>query len=126
MPKKSCIKTDQAPNPVGAYSQGIIYGDLIFTAQIGLDPKTEKFPGDDIRSQTQQTLENISAILAAGGATMGGVLKVTVFLQDLDDFDAMNEVYARFFPGDPPARATVEAPRLPLGARVEIECIAGR
>ncbi len=126
MPSKMQIHTDRAPKPVGPYSQGIIYGELVFSAQIGLDPATDKIVGPDIESQTRQTLQNIAAILEAGGTSLAGALKVTVFLADLDDFDSMNRVYAGFFPTDPPARATIEAKRLPLDVLIEIECIAGR
>lgn len=126
MPSKIQIHTDGAPKPVGPYSQGIVYGDQVFTAQIGLDPATDKIVGPDIESQTRQTLQNIAAILEAGGTSLASALRVTVFLADLDDFDRMNQVYAGFFQTDPPARATIEANRLPLGVLVEIECIAGR
>lgn len=120
------IETNRAPKPVGPYSQGIVYGDLIFTAQIGLDPATDKLAGDDIESQTRQTLENIAAILEAAGTSLDSVVKVTMYLRNIEDFAAVNKTYAEFFPVDPPARATLQAAGLPLDALIEIECVAGR
>ena len=120
------IETNRAPKPVGPYSQGIVNGDLIFTAQIGLDPATDKLAGDDIESQTRQTLENIAAILEAAGTSLDSVVKVTMYLRNIGDFAAVNKTYAEFFPVDPPARATLQAAGLPLDALIEIECVAGR
>lgn len=122
---KQVIATDNAPAAIGPYSQAIRVGDLIFTAgQGGLVPGTKEFAGSDIASQTRQTMQNIKAILEAAGSCMDHVLKSTVFLQDIKEFAQMNEVYAEFFAKDPPARSTVQAAALPLGARVEIEVVA--
>jgi 2-iminobutanoate/2-iminopropanoate deaminase len=100
-------------------------GDLIYTAgQAGLVPGTKEFAGPDIESQTRRTLENIKAILKAGGSCMKHVLKTTVFMMDLGEFTRMNAVYAEFFPELPPARSTVQVAAIPLGARVEIEAVA--
>ncbi len=122
------IYTDQAPNPVGPYSQAIAAsGQLVFVAgQIPLNPATgELVGGDDVTKQTEQVMANLSAILAAAGASFAQVVKTTVFLQDLQDFAAMNEVYARYFNADTaPARATVQVARLPKDVKVEIDCIA--
>ncbi|MDX2273645.1 MAG: RidA family protein [Cyanobacteriota bacterium] len=121
------IVTPQAPAPVGPYSQGIAaQGPFIFTAgQIALDPQTGQMAGSDITSQTIQVLENLKAVLAAGGTSLDHVVKTTVYLANMGDFAAMNQVYARYFAGDPaPARSCVEVARLPKDALVEIEAIA--
>lgn len=125
---RKVIQTDQAPAPVGPYNQAIAAsGQLIFVAgQIPLDPKTGAVVGEgDVAQQTQQAIANLTAILAAAGATLQDVVKTTVFLADMNDFGAMNAVYAEAF-GDEsaPARACVEVSRLPKDVRVEIECIA--
>ena len=123
--EKQIIATDKAPAAIGPYSQGVRIGDLIYTAgQAGLVPGTKEFAGPDIESQTRRTLENIKAILKAGGSCMKHVLKTTVFMMDLGEFARMNAVYAEFFPEHPPARSTVQVPAIPLGARVEIEAVA--
>jgi len=125
---RTVIQTQQAPAPVGPYSQAIAAsGQLIFVAgQIPLDPQTGTVVGEgDVAAQTRQALTNLSAILAAANAGLADVVKTTVFLADLNDFAAMNEVYATFFDEAPaPARACVEVARLPKDVRVEIECIA--
>jgi 2-iminobutanoate/2-iminopropanoate deaminase len=122
---KQVIATDKAPGAVGPYSQGVRLGDLIFTAgQLGLVPGTKDFAGPDVASQTRQALQNVQAILEAGGSCLEHVVKVTVFLQDMNEFSLMNEVYAQFFTKKPPARSTVQVAALPLGGRVEIEAIA--
>jgi 2-iminobutanoate/2-iminopropanoate deaminase len=122
---KQIIVTDKAPAAVGPYSQGVRVGDLIFTAgQIGLVPGTRDFAGPDIVSQTRRALLNIKAIVEAGGSCMELVLKTTVFLADIKEWPAMNEVYAEFFPVTPPARSAVQVAGLPLGARVEVEVVA--
>jgi 2-iminobutanoate/2-iminopropanoate deaminase len=123
---KQVIKTDQAPNPVGPYSQGIIAkGKMIFVAgQVGLNPATGKLVEGGVQTQTQQALTNIKNILAAVGADLSHVVKTTVFLSTIADFKALNEVYATFFPENPPARSTFGGLELPAGALVEIECIA--
>lgn len=119
------IQTDNAPAAVGPYSQGIIANGMIFTAgQVALVPGTGALAAGGIREQTRQVLENLTAVLAAGGSSLERVVKTTVFLQDLGDFAAMNEVYSTYFTGTRPARSTVQVARLPLGALVEIEVIA--
>lgn len=119
------IKTEKAPAAVGPYSQGIKVGDFLFTAgQIALDPATGKMAPPDIGIQTGRVIENLKAILETAGTDLRHVVKTTVFLQDMNDFAAMNEVYARYFDQDPPARSTVQAARLPLNALVEIEAVA--
>jgi 2-iminobutanoate/2-iminopropanoate deaminase len=119
------ILTQQAPAPIGPYSQGTkARGTLVFTAgQIALDPATGQIAGDDITTQTRQVLENIKGILEAGGSGLGAVVKTTVYLRDMTEFGAMNEVYGRYFTESPPARTTVEVSRLPRDVRVEIEAV---
>jgi 2-iminobutanoate/2-iminopropanoate deaminase len=123
--KKEVISTEKAPGAVGPYSQGIRVGSLLYTAgQIALDPKTGKMVERDIAIQTKRVLLNLQGILEAAGANLDQVIKTTVFLQDMANFGAMNEVYEQFFSDQPPARSTVEVSRLPLDALVEIEAIA--
>ncbi len=125
---REIIQTDQAPAPVGPYSQAIAAtGTLIFVAgQIALDPATGEVVGNrDVVQQTEQAIANVKAILAAAGVTLADVVKTSVFLVDMDDFAAMNAVYAKYFDdATAPARACVEVSRLPKDVRVEIECIA--
>lgn len=122
---KEIISTSEAPAAVGPYSQGVRLGDFIFTAgQLGIVPGTKEFAGPDVESQTHQALENVKAVLEAGGSCLEHVVKCTVFLQDMEEFSRMNEVYAQFFQDSPPARSAVEVAALPLGGRVEIEAIA--
>ena len=124
---RKIIRTDNAPAPVGPYSQATVFGDLVFTAgQIGLAPGTKEFAGADVESQTRRALENLKAVLEEAGSGLDKVLKTTVFLRDMGDFPAMNEVYAEYFAKEPPARSAVEVARLPLDALVEIECVAHR
>lgn len=122
------IRTDQAPAPVGPYNQAIVAkGQMVFVAgQIPLDPQTNKIVGlDDIQKQTEQVMANIEAILKAAKANWQNVVKTTVFLADMNDFAAMNQIYARYFdPATAPARAAVQVARLPKDVRIEIECIA--
>lgn len=119
------ILTHNAPPPIGPYSQAIVTDQLLFTAgQIALDPTTGEFVKGDIKAQTRQALKNIQAILEAGGASLLSVVKTTVFLKDMNEFSAMNEVYAEFFKDSAPARSTVEVSHLPRDAKVEIEAIA--
>ncbi|MFC6615390.1 Rid family detoxifying hydrolase [Halopenitus salinus] len=124
---KEIIETDAAPAAVGAYSQATATGDLVFTAgQIPLTPEGDLLSGADIDVQTQQALDNLVAVLAEAGAEPSDVCKVTVFLADIDDFEAMNRTYADYFEEDPPARSAVQAGALPKGVGVEIEAIAVR
>jgi 2-iminobutanoate/2-iminopropanoate deaminase len=122
---KDVISTSKAPAAIGPYSQAVSWGDLIFVSgQIPIDPATGQVVGGDVADQTERVLENLAAILEAAGASLGQVLKTTVYLRDLNDFGKMNEVYARFFGEQPPARATVQVARLPRDVGVEIEVIA--
>lgn len=122
---KEIISTDNAPGAIGPYSQAIKAGNMVFVSgQIPINPATGEFVSGDIHEQTSQVLRNLSAILDAAGCSLNDVVKTTVFLADMDDFSAMNAVYSEFFIDNKPARATVEAARLPRDARVEIECIA--
>lgn len=121
---KKCIVTTGAPSAIGPYSQGVRTGNMVFASgQLPLNPATGELIAD-IQGATKQSLENVKAILEAGGASMAGVIKTTVFLRDMNDFVAMNEVYATYFPENPPARAAVQVARLPKDAIVEIEAIA--
>ena len=122
---KKVLSTTNAPAAIGPYSQGICADKLVFVSgQLPIDPATGEFAGNDITSQTRQSLTNIKAILESGGLNMSNVVKVTVLLQDIADFAAMNEVYATFFEGDCPARAAYQVAALPKAALVEIEAIA--
>jgi len=122
---RQVIATDTAPKAIGPYSQAIRSAGLLFLAgQIPLDPVTMQLVEGDIAKQTERVLENVKAILAAAGSSLDRVVKTTVFLKDMGEFAAMNEVYGRYFPQNPPARSTVEAARLPRDARIEIEVIA--
>ncbi len=119
------VHSDKAPAAVGPYSQAISVGDFVFcSGTLGIDPATKAFAADDIQGQTQRVLVNLSAILEAAGSDLAHVVKTTVFLSDIDNFKAMNEVYATFFGDAPPARSTVAVKGLPLDALVEIEAIA--
>jgi 2-iminobutanoate/2-iminopropanoate deaminase len=119
------IQTEDAPAAIGPYSQAIRAGGFVFVSgQIPIDPKTGEFVAGGIAAQTQQVLKNLAAVLAAAGSGLDRVVKTTVFLADMKEFSSMNEVYATFFSGAPPARATVAAAGLPRDARVEIEAVA--
>ena len=121
---KETVATDRAPGAIGPYSQAVKAGGLVFVSgQLPIDPATGAFPAT-IEEQTRQSLENCKAVLAAAGAAMENVIKTTVFLSDMNNFAAMNGVYATFFEGACPARSAVEVARLPKDALVEIECIA--
>ena len=124
MPKQ-VISTSSAPAAVGAYSQGIIANGFVFTAgQIPLIPGTSNLREGGIEAQTRQSMNNIKGVLEAAGSGLDKVVKTTVFLADIKDFAAFNAVYSEFFPADPPARSTVQAGGLPVGALVEIEAVA--
>jgi 2-iminobutanoate/2-iminopropanoate deaminase len=124
LPKKHVV-TPQAPRPIGPYSQGVISGGFLFcSGQIGIDPQTGELVGGGIEPQTEQVLKNLFAVLREAKMGPENVVKATVYLADLGDFGKMNEVYAREFAKDPPARTTIEAGALPKGAKIEIDVIA--
>lgn len=123
---RKIISTDQAPAAIGPYSQGVVAeGSFIFTAgQIPIHPKTGELVRGDIQTQSRQVLDNLKAVLEASGAGLENVVKTTVFLSDMNDFAAMNEIYAEYFPQNPPARSAVQVARLPKDVRIEVECVA--
>ncbi|MDZ7689412.1 MAG: Rid family detoxifying hydrolase [Halobacteriales archaeon] len=123
---KNVIETDDAPEAVGAYSQGIATEDLVFTAgQVPLTPDGDMVEGG-VAEQTERALKNVSAVLEAGSSSLEDAVKVTVFLNDIDDFGEMNSTYEEFFENEPPARSAVEVGEVPLGAAVEIEAVGAR
>jgi 2-iminobutanoate/2-iminopropanoate deaminase len=126
---KKIISTENAPGAIGPYSQavktGLFYRSMVFVSgQIPIDPATGQFVSEDVAEQTDQVFKNLKAVLEAAGTSLENVVKTTVFLADMNDFAAMNEVYGKYFTANEPARATVQAARLPRDARVEIDCIA--
>ena len=122
---KKIINTELAPEAIGPYSQSVLAGNILFiSGQLPINPETGKFAGNDIKSQTEQRLKNIESILEKAGCTMDNVVKTTVLLNDMGDFAKMNEVYAKFFTKDYPARAAYEVAKLPKDALVEIEAVA--
>ncbi|HKF25667.1 MAG TPA: RidA family protein [Candidatus Acidoferrum sp.] len=122
---KDVVLTDKGPKPIGPYSQAIKSGGFLFASgQVALDPRSNEFLPGDIRQQTERVLENIKGILEAGGVNLHHVVKTTVFLKDMNDFAAMNEIYGKYFTQAPPARSTVQVARLPKDALVEIEVVA--
>lgn len=122
---RDTVRTDKAPAAIGPYSQAILSGGFLFcSGQIPLDPATGKMVEGGIEAQTERVLRNLAAVLEAGGASLKSVVKTTVYLVDLTGFSAMNEVYGTFFPENPPARATIQAAKLPAGALVEIDAVA--
>lgn len=124
---KKIISTENAPKAVGPYSQAVWANDLLFiSGQIPIDPSTGKFISEDVKEQTKQVFKNLGSILQEAGMDFENIVKATVYLADMNDFAAMNEVYASFFEKDFPARAAFQVVKLPLGAKVEIEAIAVR
>lgn len=122
---KDIVLTDKGPKPIGPYSQAVKSNGFLFASgQVALDPGSNEFVAGDIRQQTERVMENIKGILEAAGCNLHHVVKTTVFLKDMNDFAAMNEVYGRFLTAAPPARSTVQVARLPKDALVEIEVIA--
>lgn len=122
--KKEIVSSAAAPKAVGPYSQAVSCGGFLFcSGQIPLDPATGKLVEGGIREQTDRVLRNLEAVLVAGNSGMAAVVKTTVYLLDMGEFQAMNEVYGSFFPEDPPARVTVQVSKLPAGARVEIDAV---
>ena len=125
MEKKTVINTEKAPKAIGPYSQAVAAGGFLFTSgQIALDPATGVLCEGDIAEQTDRALWNLAAVLEKAGCAPEDVVKTTVFLSDMNDFAAMNEVYGKFFKENPPARSAVEVAKLPKGAKVEIEAVA--
>jgi 2-iminobutanoate/2-iminopropanoate deaminase len=123
--ERTVISTDTAPAAIGSYSQAIVAGDLIFcSGQIPLDPQTGELVGDTIDAQTRRVLDNLTALLAAAGSSLEHVVKTTIFLQNMNDFQVVNAVYSEYFGTEPPARSTVQVARLPRDVLVEIEAIA--
>ncbi len=122
---KKIVTTQDAPEAIGPYSQAVCAEELVFVSgQIPLDPKTMELVGDTVARQTEQVLDNLTAVLTAAGSSLAETVKVTVFLTDLSTFGAMNEVYGRYFSEDPPARACVEVSRLPKEVLVEMDAVA--
>jgi 2-iminobutanoate/2-iminopropanoate deaminase len=122
---REIISTEKAPKAIGPYSQAVKAGGFVFVSgQIPLDPSTNELIDSDISAQTARVLDNLQAILVAAGSSLSKAVKVGVFLKDMSEFAAMNAVYAKYFPEDPPARATVEVARLPKDVRVEIDVVA--
>ncbi|GBD94878.1 rutC family protein [bacterium BMS3Abin05] len=123
---REIISTPKAPAAIGPYSQGVTAGGhFVFTAgQIPINPETSELVQGTIQVQTRQVLENLKAVLEAAGTSLKNVVKTTVFLSDMNDFSAMNQVYAGYFPENPPARSAVQAARLPKDVNIEIECVA--
>ena len=128
MPPKKIVSTDAAPKAIGPYSQAVDLGDLVFlSGQIPLDPASGQIVGaGDIQAQTERVLQNLQGVLQASGLTLANIVRTTVFMVDLAEFPKMNEVYAKYFAQDPPARSTVQVSALPRGSRVEIDAIARR
>ena len=122
---KRVIRTEQAPPAIGPYSQAIVANGLVFTAgQVALDPRTGQLVPGDIRVQTKRVMDNLAAVLEAAGSSMAKVVKTTVYLRDMNDFGAMNEIYGEYLMENPPARSTIQAGKLPRDAAVEIEAVA--
>lgn len=122
---KYIITTDKAPAAIGPYSQAVGFSNLLFlSGQIALDPETGKMVGDSVEAQTRQIMDNIQAVLEAANLSLDNVLKAAIFLSNMNDFSLVNEIYAGYFPENPPARSCVEVSRLPKNALVEIEVIA--
>ena len=122
---KKIIQTDKAPKAIGPYSQAVVHNRIAYlSGQIAIDPVSGEIVQGDVTAQTERVLDNLSAVLAACGSSLADVLKTTVYLKDISDFAAMNAVYARYFTENPPARATVQAARLPKDALVEIDATA--
>lgn len=125
--RRERVATESAPAAIGPYSQAIASGDLVFASgQIALDPQSGQLVAGDVGAQTRQALENLSAVLQAGGSSLARVVKTTVFLTTMQNFAPMNEVYGQFFVGEPPARSTIAVAELPRNALVEIEAVALR
>ena len=124
---RTTVATEYAPAAIGPYAQAIVAGDFVFcSGQIPLDPTTNQLVQGDVEVQTRRVLDNLAAVLQAGGSSLAQVVKTTIFLADMNDFATVNTIYAEYFGSEPPARATVQVARLPRDVRVEIEAIALR
>jgi 2-iminobutanoate/2-iminopropanoate deaminase len=122
---KRIVRTEEAPQAIGPYSQAVVAAGFVYTAgQLALDPHTGQLVPGDVRIQTKRVMENIKAILESAGSSLAGVVKTTIFLRDMNDFGAMNEIYGSYFQEDPPARSTVQVAKLPRDGAVEIEVVA--
>jgi 2-iminobutanoate/2-iminopropanoate deaminase len=122
---KKIISTDNAPSAIGPYSQAVVAGNMLFTSgQIAIDPKTGALKMDTVEQETEQVMNNLSAVLSEAGATFENVIKTSIFLKNMDDFNTVNEIYASFFEADYPARETVQVAKLPKDVNVEISMIA--
>lgn len=125
MSQKTVVSTDAAPKAIGPYSQAVIANGFVFcSGQIPLDPATMQVVGDTVEAQTERVMQNLDAVLRAAGTDLAHAVRTTIFLQDMGDFVAVNGVYGRYFPSDPPARATVQVARLPRDVKVEIDLVA--
>ncbi len=126
-PTRTTVATEYAPAAIGPYAQAIVAGDFVFcSGQIPLDPTTNRIVEGGIEIQTRRVLDNLAAVLQAGGSSLAQVVKTTIFLADMDDFATVNTIYGEYFGSEPPARATVQVARLPRDVRIEIEAIALR
>jgi 2-iminobutanoate/2-iminopropanoate deaminase len=122
---KRIVRTEEAPQAIGPYSQAVVAAGFVYTAgQLALDPHTGQLVPGDVRIQTKRVMENIKAILESAGSSLAEVVKTTIFLRDMNDFGAMNEIYGSYFQEDPPARSTVQVAKLPRDGAVEIEVVA--
>lgn len=122
---KKIIHTDDAPDAIGPYSQAVVYNDIVYcSGQIGLDPETMEFVGDDVSSQAEQVMKNLEAVLLKAGSGFGKVIKCGIYLDDMSNFQTVNEIYGDYFKNDPPARETVAVKTLPKNCKVEIGCTA--
>lgn len=122
---KKIIHTADAPDAIGPYSQAVVHNDIVYcSGQIGLDPESMEFVGDDVASQAEQVMENLEAVLQEAGSNFEKVIKCSIFLDDMDNFATVNEIYGRYFSSEPPARETVAVKTLPKSCKVEIGCTA--
>lgn len=123
--KKKIIHTSNAPEAIGPYSQAVVYDGIVYcSGQIGLNPETMEFAGDDVASQAEQVMNNLQAVLKEAGSGFDEVIKCGIFLDDMDNFGTVNEIYGSYFKNEPPARETVAVKTLPKNCKVEIGCIA--
>ncbi len=125
MTHRTIVATPNAPSAIGPYSQAVVHGGLVYcSGQVAFDPATMEIVDGGVEAETRRCLENLAAVLAEAGTSLAQALRMTVYLADMDEFGAMNEVYGTFFGDDPPARVTIEAARLPKDVAVEIDCVA--